>query len=160
MKALVVYSSQSGHTKKLAEAVYEVLPGEKEIFSVDEAPEPAGYDFVAIGFWFKSGNPDPKSSEYLKRVRGTKLFLFATHGAAPNSEHVRKGLETAKSLVEGTEIIGTFNCQGEVNPGLLEKVKARPSPPEWIGDADTAVGHPDENDIAALKEKLKEAFSA
>ena len=27
MKALVVYSSQSGNTKKLAQAVYESLPG-------------------------------------------------------------------------------------------------------------------------------------
>ncbi len=160
MKALVVYSSQSGNTKKLAEAVYEVLPEEKEIHPVDEAPDPSGYDWVAVGFWFKSGNPDPKSSEYLKKIKGTKLFLFATHGAAADSDHARKGMETAKALAEGAEIVGTFNCQGAVNPGLLEKVKARPNPPEWIGDADSAVGHPDENDINALKEKVKEVLSA
>ena len=160
MKALVVYSSQSGNTKKLAEAVYEVLPDEKEIHPVDEAPEPSGYDLVAVGFWFKSGDPDPKSAEYLKKISGTKLFLFATHGAAPDSDHARKGMEAAKALAKGAEIVGTFNCQGVVNPGLLEKVKARPNPPEWIADADDAVGHPDENDINALKEKVREILSA
>ncbi|MBW1659768.1 MAG: flavodoxin family protein [Deltaproteobacteria bacterium] len=160
MKALVVYSSQSGNTKKLAEAVYEVLPDEKEIHPVDEAPEPSGYDLVAVGFWFKSGDPDPKSAEYLKKISGTKLFLFATHGAAPDSDHARKGMEAAKALAKGAEIVGTFNCQGVVNPGLLEKVKARPNPPEWIGDADSAVGHPDENDLNALKEKVREILSA
>ena len=29
MKSLVVYSSQTGNTRKLAEAVFEALPGEK-----------------------------------------------------------------------------------------------------------------------------------
>lgn len=159
MKSLVVFSSQSGNTKKMAEAAYEVLPGEKEIYPVEEAPEPTGYDFVAVGFWLKSGNPDPKSSEYLKKVGKTKLFLFATHGAAAGSDHAKNAMEAAKSLAEGADIIGTFDCQGEVNAGLLEKVKARPNPPDWIGDADTAVGHPDEGDLNALKEVVKQAIA-
>ena len=67
MKSLVVYSSQSGNTKKLAEAVFEALPEGKEITPVDGAPDPKGYDFVAVGFWLKGGDPDPKSLEYLKK---------------------------------------------------------------------------------------------
>jgi flavodoxin len=31
MKTLIVYSSQTGNTRKLAESVYAALPGEKEI---------------------------------------------------------------------------------------------------------------------------------
>ncbi len=159
MKSLVVYSSQSGNTKKLAEAVFEALPEGKKITPVEEAPDPKGYDFVAVGFWLKAGNPDPKSTEYLKKVRGTKLFLFATHGAATGSDHAKKAMETAKSLAEGANIVGSFDCQGEVNAGLLEKVKARPNPPEWIADADAAIGHPDESDVNALKEKIKEVLA-
>ena len=155
MRSLIVYSSQSGNTKKLAEAVYEALPGEKGIYPVEEAPDPNGYDLVAVGFWFKAGNPEPKSAEYLKRIQGARLFLFATQGAANGSEHVKKGMEAAKSLAKGAEIVGTFDCQGAVNPGLLEKVKARPNPPEWIGDADGAVGHPDEADLRKLKEVVQ-----
>ncbi len=158
MKSLVVYSSQTGHTKMLAEAVFDALPDEKEIHPVDEAPDPRGYDLIALGFWLKGGNPDPKSQEYLKKITQTRLFLFATHGAKPDSDHAKRAMETAKSLAQGAEIVGTFNCQGEVNPGLLEKVKTRPNPPEWIDDADTAIGHPNENDIRRLKETIQEVL--
>ena len=48
MKSLVVYSSQTGNTRKLADAVFEALPGEKALYPVDGAPDPSGYDFIAI----------------------------------------------------------------------------------------------------------------
>ena len=160
MKSLVVYSSQSGHTKKLAEAVYGALPEEKEVAPIEKAPDPQEYDFVAVGFWLKGGNPDPKAGEYLKKMAGVNLFLFATHGAAAGSDHAKKAMETAAALAEGAKIVGTFDCQGEVNAGLLEKVKARPNPPAWIGDADTAIGHPDEADLNAIKEKIARVLAA
>ncbi len=158
MKSLVVYSSQSGNTRKMAEAAFEVLPEPKEIHPVEAAPDPAAYDFVVMGFWLKAGNPDPKSQEFLKKTAGSRLFLFSTHGAAAGSEHAKRAMDAAKSLAQGAEIVGTFDCQGAVNPELLAKVKARPNPPEWIDDADTAVGHPDARDVTALQEKIKEAL--
>ncbi len=158
MKSVVVYSSQSGNTKKVADAVFEALPPEKEIFPVEEAPDPEGYDFVAVGFWLKGGDPDPKAAEFLKKLKKGKVFLFATHGAAADSDHARKAMDTAKSFVQA-EVVGTFQCQGEVNAALLEKVKARPNPPVWIADADDAVGHPDEKDMAAAKEAVRKALS-
>ena len=44
MKSLIVYSSQSGNTQKLAQAVYDSLTGPKEMYAVGEAPDPADYD--------------------------------------------------------------------------------------------------------------------
>ena len=160
MKALVVYSSQTGNTKKLAEAVYETLTCEKEIFPVADAPDPAGYDLVALGFWFQAGKPDPKSAEYMARVKDNKVFLFATHGAAVGSDHVKNALEHARGLIPRAEVLGSFTCQGEVNPKVLEKVKAKPTPPPWIADADNAVGHPDQNDLDGLKQAFKDAAPA
>ena len=64
MKSLVVYSSQTGNTQKLAESVYAVLPGEKEIWPVDEAPAPENFDVVAAGFWLQAGKPDPKAAAW------------------------------------------------------------------------------------------------
>ena len=51
MNSLIVYSSNTGNTKKLAQAVYDSLTGSKELYPITEAPDPAGYDFVALGFW-------------------------------------------------------------------------------------------------------------
>ena len=102
MKSLIVYSSQSGNTQKLAQAVYETLTGEKEMYTVSEAPDPAGYDFVALGFWLKTGKPDPKSTEYIGKIGKKPLFLFATHGAAAGSDHALKAMNHARSLAPGS----------------------------------------------------------
>jgi len=155
MKILITFSSQSGNTEKLAKAVYDSLEGEKEICSIDEAPPADRYDLTAVGFWFQAGKPDPKAAEYLVSCGPeTHLFLFATHGAAKDSDHAKQGMASAAALTNNARIEGTFNCQGQVNPKVLEKVRQKETPPAWISDADTAIGHPDEKDILNLKALL------
>ncbi|MCK5163303.1 MAG: flavodoxin family protein [Desulfobacula sp.] len=155
MKTLIVYSSQSENTKKLADTIYEGMEGETDIFPVDEAPSSQGYDLTAVGFWLMAGKPDPKTSEYLAKTgKGDRLFLFATHGAAAGSDHVKNATNHAISLTNEADIAGIFTCQGEVNPKVLEKVKQKPEPPVWIADADQAVGHPNEDDFSALKQVI------
>ena len=151
MKSLVVYSSETGNTRKLAEAVFEVLTGEKEIYPISDAPDPDNYEFIAMGFWLMAGKPDPKSLEYLPKIGKNSLFLFATHGAAARSEHAMNAMNYAKSLAPEAKILGSYSCQGEVNPKVIEKVRAKPKPPAWLADAPGAVGHPDETDIEELK---------
>ncbi len=156
MKSLIVYSSQSENTQKLADEIYKNLDGERDIFPVDEAPSAKGYDLIFVGFWLKAGKPDPKSSAYLEKAgKDARLFLFATHGAAAGSDHVRNAVNLAAGLTDGSDIAGVFTCQGEVNPKVLEKVKQKPEPPVWINDANDAVGHPDEKDIAAVIQAIK-----
>jgi len=159
MKSLVVYSSQTGNTRKLAEAVFDALAGEKVLYPVDEAPDPSGYDLIAVGFWLMKGKPDPKSSEYLGKIGEKPLFLFATHGAGAGSDHAINGMELAKSLASESDIRGTYSCQGEVTPKILEKASKKPEPPVWFADAPDAAGHPDKSDIEALKYQLAELFA-
>ena len=154
MNSLIVYSSQTGNTKKLAEVIYDTLDGEKEICHVDKAPSLEGYDNIYIGFWFQAGKPDPKTLGFLEQVKDSKVFLFATHGAARESDHVKNAVNLAKELLKNADVTDVFTCQGEVNPKVLEKVKQKPEPPVWIGDADDAVGHPNEEDFIALKQAL------
>ncbi len=159
MNSLIVYSSQSGNTQKLARAVYESLTGPKEMYAVAEAPDPADYDFVALGFWLQAGKPDPKSAEYLGKVGKKPLFLFATHGAAAGSDHARNAMDLARSLASEADVLGTYSCQGEVNPKVLEKAKNKPEPPVWIADAPNASGHPDEADIEVLKHQIAQLWT-
>jgi flavodoxin len=156
MNAIVVFSSQTGNTEKLARTIIEELDAHAEAYTVDVAPPPDGYDFLAIGFWLQGGKPDPKSAAYLAKIKPTQsVFLFATHGAAPDSEHARHAMDQAESLVGGATVLGTFNCCGQVNPKLLEKVQAKPSPPIWIDNADKAVGHPDNEDLEKLRSAVR-----
>jgi flavodoxin I len=154
MKSLIVYSSKSGNTKKLADAAFDLLPGDKEIRSVSEAPEPGGYDLILVGFWLQAGKPDSATMEYLKKIGPTRLFLMATHGARADSAHAANAMGVARDLAGSADIVGTFNCQGEVSPQFLEKARKKKPPPPWIEDAGDAVHHPDKADIQALKERL------
>jgi hypothetical protein len=92
-----------------------------------------------------------KFMEYLPRIKGKSLFLFATHGAAAGSAHALKAMDHAKASAPNARIIGTYSCQGEVDPRFLETAKSKPQPPEWLADAPAALGHPDENDMEDLK---------
>ncbi|MDY6855500.1 MAG: flavodoxin family protein [Thermodesulfobacteriota bacterium] len=151
MRSLVVYSSQTGNTRKLAETVYRALTGEKKICPISDALDPSDWDFIAMGFWLKAGKPDPMSLEYLPRIKGKSLFLFATHGAAGGSEHALNAMNYAKELAFKAKVVGSYSCQGEVDPKIIEHAQAKPKPPVWIVDAPAAVGHPDETDIEELK---------
>ena len=154
MKILITYSSKTGNTEKLARAVHGRLAGKAEIKPLPCELDPNDYDLVMAGFWLKGGTPEPQAAEFLPRVKGRDLFLFATHGAAPGSEHVASALAAAENLAPQANLVGAYACQGQVDPGFLEKLKAKESPPPWVKDADSAVGHPDQADLKGLIEAV------
>ena len=153
MKKLVVFSSQGGNTKKLAEELFKQLPEDKDIAQVADAPALAGYDVVCVGFWLKAGQPDPAAQDILKKCTG-KVFLFATHGAAVGSDHATMGMNKAEELAANATIIGRFNCPGEVTAKMMETATNKNPQPPWLADAPAAKGHPDGNDFMNLSEAL------
>ena len=58
MKIAIVYSSRTGNTKMIAEAVREVMPEGAVLCSVEDAPDPAEFDLLARGFWVDKGQAD------------------------------------------------------------------------------------------------------
>ena len=111
MKALVVYSSRTGNTRKIAEAIAAVLPG-CEIHPVESAPAPEGYDLVAVGYWVDKGMPDAQAKAYLETVRDANVALFGTLGAWPDSDHARDCIAQGEALVNAPErrnrVLGTY----------------------------------------------------
>ena len=88
MKACVLYISRTGNTKRLAEAIAEVL--EAPIFDISAAPDPAvadGFDLLAIGTPVMGMRPTPEVHSFVKRLpecEGKKAILFCTYA-------IRKG---------------------------------------------------------------------
>lgn len=151
MKNLIVYSSKTGNTKKLAEALYEHIPGEKEIFPVSEAPDPEGYTFIGAGFRVENGEPDAAMQEYLKKIiEDCQLFLFCTHASKRGSDIVKNALKVARELPRNTRVVGEFECLGEVSEDAIQKARQEQPVPEWVADAEAAKGHPDEEDIREM----------
>ncbi|MDG4474979.1 flavodoxin family protein [Thiovibrio frasassiensis] len=157
MKALVVYSSQTNNTKKLAEAAAAELNA--EIVSVGAAGDISGYDHIVVGFWLKGGGPDPATQEFLPKLSGKKVFLFATHGGAVDSSHVKNGMSKARELAAGATVTGSFSCPGEVSVKVQAAVAEKNPKAPWLHDAPAAAGHPDENDLTALRKGLQDSFS-
>ena len=55
MKSIVIYSSLTGNTKQVAEAITSVLPADTPCVSVKELPpDISSYDLVFAGFWVDS----------------------------------------------------------------------------------------------------------
>jgi flavodoxin len=158
MKTIIVYSSQTGNTLKLAKHIKTLLQGNDTLYAIDDVPVPEGDEVIFLGFWLQAGKPDMKTQQYLKQIKNQKLFLFCTHGAAVFSDHAQNAIKVAKEMAPHAEILGTFNCQGEVNPKILEKASAKASPPVWLKDAPDAKGHPDDKDLDALSNAVNQCL--
>lgn len=159
MKKLVVYSSRTGNTKQVAEAIFEVLPEPKMISAVEEAPAPGEYDFIAMGFWVDKGTADEKAREYMRHIKGKAVGVFGTLGAYPDSDHARQCLEKVRGLLEGNDIRGEFLCQGKVDPGILKRMEgsgAHAMTPERWARIEEAKKHPDEADCLSAQKTFEE----
>ncbi len=158
MKVLVVYSSRTGNTRKIARAVHGAMPAGADIFPVESAPEPAGYDFIALGFWVNRGDADAAMAQYMEKVRGKDVGLFCTLGAWPDSDHARRTIQKATDRLAGNRVLGSFICQGKVNSALTDSMARKggksphPMTEERKARLEEAAKHPDEADCLAAQE--------
>ena len=157
-KWAVLYSTVTGNTQMVAERIAQAA-GEADIFPVADLPEDlSSYEVVAIGYWLRLGGPDPKTMSFLPKVHDAKVVLFQTHGADPGSEHAVTAFARAAYLLgEHCEILGTFGCQGKVNPALIEKRKHSDPDDPHVGEKarqrwERTASHPDEADLDAAAE--------
>ena len=66
MKSIVIYSSLTGNTKQVAEAITSVLPSGTPCVSMKELPSDiAFYDLVFAGFWVDKGTANKEARDVL-----------------------------------------------------------------------------------------------
>ena len=125
MKGLIIYSSKTGNTKRMAEKIYEALKDKQQMTIKDlrEAPEVEQFDFILLGAWIDRGTLETKTLKFLKTIKNKKLGLFATLGAMPDSEHGRKVIKNLQDLLKDRDSLGQYICPGLVDPKMIEKLK-------------------------------------
>ena len=161
-KWLIVYSSVTGNTKMVAEAMGKVVK-EVDIFAVQEAPaDLSSYELILAGYWLRRGGPDPKMARFLAGISNKVIALFQTHGAATGSEHAVTAFARAAALLgAGCTMLGTFGCQGRIQPALIERrQQAGPEDPHGNTAANiarwaAAASHPDAADLLAAQAFVK-----
>ena len=149
MKALVAYYSESGNTEKLAKAIYDgIVVPEKEILPIGEA-NAKDYDVLFVGFPVQASSVPAKVEKFIKSVpQGKKLAFFVTHGSLRGGQLAISALYYAFSLALKVTVLGTFGCQGQVKPNLIEALLKNPEHKAWAVEAQSATGHPDQADLA------------
>lgn len=159
----IIFSSSTGNTKELADTIYEVLPKEKcDYFGVNK--EELQSDKVYIGFWTNQGNADKETLELLKKLKNKKIFLFGTAGFGGSQEYFQKVLGKIKESIDSSNtIIGEYMCQGKMPQSVRERYVKMKEQPNYmpnldmmIKNFDSALSHPNKNDLDKLRKMVEE----
>lgn len=166
MKILLTYSSKTGNTKKVADAIYEVMPENTVYTSINHDINLDEFDTVIVGFWVDKGLPNSEAKEFIEKIKGKKVGIFGTLGAYPDSDHAKKTLKRTRELLEPeNKVVGEFLCQGKVDPKLTERFKKFPEGhPHYLDEArkkrhEEASKHPNEEDFNNAKQTFEEIVS-
>ena len=79
MSTIILYSSLTGNTKSVAEAMASVMPEGTPCMPVKEAPANlADYDTVFVGFWVDRGTANKEAAKLIETLNNRHVVFFAT----------------------------------------------------------------------------------
>ncbi|MGD0805804.1 MAG: flavodoxin family protein [Candidatus Bathyarchaeia archaeon] len=144
MNVLIAYMSQTGNTKKVAEAIYSAIPQPKEIKRVEDVTSLEGYDFAFLGFPTHGYGPDKKVKTFFEtHAKGRSIALFITHMAPDGAPPLQDWIQKFRDAAVGANIVGVFDCQGQLNSPLLKIVMRINPNPQIRASARSSKGQPD-----------------
>lgn len=134
MKIKVMYHTQTGNTRIIAEAIAKTIGAPVKLISGDDALEAT--DFLFIGDGLYAGTVNRKTKKFIATLDSTKVkkaAVFATYGGQKKAAAVLKKLLQKQGIAVAEE---TFECKGKAWYILNRK-------------------HPDAQDIKGAKEFAK-----
>ena len=159
----ILFSSMTGNTKELADAIREILPEETlDYFGLCKDADPQS-EILYIGFWTDKGTADESTLDFLKQLHGKNIFLFGTAGFGGSKEYFDKILKkTEHSLDKSNTVFGCYMCQGKMPVSVRQRYEAMKAKPLHIPNLDAlienfdkALSHPDAADLEQLKQAVK-----
>lgn len=165
VKAIVLYNSRTGNTKKVAMKISEGLGVESR--DKKNIPDLEDFDLIVLGSWVIMGRISFGGARYLRRVRrkniaGKKIALFFT-SAGPDENHWKTEnkvprkikdimFESMKKIVNKNQNVTIlperFYCTGAIT---------------IMGEVRDKAGHPTEEELEQAKAfgaQLKELLEA
>lgn len=169
-KTLIMVSSITGNTFKVAQAIHQAYPSSCLMSTEDALKNPTAIESaqqIIVGFWCDKGGLPPALAEALPRIHDKTLGIFCTMGGDPESERAQAWFARECSVIVGSdrnnELKETFLCQGKIDPLLIEKMKQLPGykeTPETRTRRERASTHPDENDLEEAVRVFRSFFKA
>ncbi len=161
MKYAVVYSSRTGNTALLAQALKKALPesdclyfGSPASDTAAEAAERA--DLIFTGFWTDKGDCAGDISGFLEKLRNKNIFLFGTAGFGGEPTYFDRIVQRVRQHTDASDtVVGSYMCQGKMPLSVRQRYESQLAQnPErtqqLLDNFDAAQSHPDEQDAEKL----------
>ena len=154
----ILFSSLTGNTRYLADALKEALPKDKCDYFGEICETLPDSEIVYLGFWTDKGVADGKALELLKKLKNKKIFLFGTAGFGGSDEYFEKILSITKEAIDDSNtVIGEYMCQGKMPQSvkdryikMKEQANCPPNIDMLIENFDRALSHPNKDDLDKL----------
>ena len=160
MTYMIVYSSVTGNTEIIAQAIKETLD-EKHgtYYGKPGAIVKQDAELIFVGFWVSMGSCSEEIKKYLQTLENKKIFLFGTVGFGESENYFETIMKEVKEYISDSNIIiDSFMCQGKMPNSVLERYKKlHEEQPEnsnilnMINNYQNALSHPDLQDIEAVQ---------
>jgi len=143
LKVLIIYFSQTGSTKKIAEAIQKGILKSGNVGDITQIKKVdinilKSYDLIGIGtptFYFREPVNVKNFIMHLDKLEGKHCFIFATHGSVIGNTFYYMEEELNK---KGLKVIGAFDTYAN------SSMRVYPTPMH-------TAGHPDEIEIREAK---------
>ena len=166
MNYAIVYASQTGNTKLIAQTIRDALPAEKVIYFGEDGQRALSADRIYVGFWTDKGSCDSKTAEFLKTLTNQQVFLFGTAGFGGQPSYFEKILEKTKEYLSADcHVVGTYLCQGKMPMSVRERYVNMqknqapvPNLQGMIDNFDKALSHPDQQDLDGARKAVLDSI--
>ena len=155
MSYSIVYSSKTGNTALLAQALRECLGEENCLYFGPPSAQALKAQRIYVGFWTDKGTCDEETAQFLATLTQQEVFLFGTAGFGGEAAYFAKILAMVKEEIpEGVHVIGEYMCQGKMPDTVrrrYEQMEDSPRKQIMLENFDRALAHPGREDLEQLK---------
>jgi flavodoxin len=153
MSHAVVYQSQTGSTKKVAEAIAGALRGDVKPVPIADQPDILGAQVVFVGLPIQQFGPAKEAAAFLEQsCRGRRVALFVTHSSPEENPQLEPWLQKCKDAAADCDLVGFFHCQGELSLAMKQAMlNMGPDLKRWA-EMDQSQGQPDETRLQKARE--------
>lgn len=161
MKYAIVFSSRTGNTQQLAQALRDALPQEDCLYFGPPDPAALQAPVLFVGFWTDKGSCDSDTAAFLEQLDGQTVFLFGTAGFGGTPAYFASIQAAAqKHLPASVKVAGAYLCQGKMPLAVRRRYEAMEDSPRrtmMLENFDRALSHPDQADLDGLTAAVRAA---
>ena len=121
----IVYSSKTGNTKMLADALHQALPADDCLYFGAPDAQALAAERIYIGFWTDKGTCDAETAAFLAQLTHQEIFLFGTCGFGGGVAYFEQILARVRDLLpESVQLVGSYSLPRQNAPERPRPLRA------------------------------------